>query len=165
LIDRGASEDLVGLFFLVPTVLLMALGALLGGWASDRFGRRLVTWISEAGAALLVIAVGAVAAAPPSATVLGWLLVLLALVFLAAGAATASLYGLLMQLTEPSIGAMQFCTFMAAINLCYVWSTRLLGFTVERFGYGAGIAIGGVVSLLALPTLLLLAPASPSRAR
>lgn len=160
LLDRGAGTETVGWFFLVPTVVLMAAGALVGGWASDRFGRRRMTLLGEALAALAVVTIGLAAWNLPASTGPAPFLALLGLLYFAAGVATASLYALLMELSDPDVAATQFCAFMAGINLCYVWSTRSLGELVDRFGYGPGILVMGVASLLALPLLgLLAAPA------
>lgn len=163
LIERGAQTDTVGLFFLVPTVVLMAAGALTGGWASDRFGRRRSTWIGEALAAFIVLAIGVVAWTQPESTGPAPFLALFGLLYFAAGLATASLYSLLMELSDPGAAATQFCAFMAGINLCYIWSTRALGELTDRFGYGPGITCMGLASLLALPLLLFLGRDAPGR--
>jgi MFS family permease len=156
--ERGADNDTVGFFFLLPTVVLMAAGALLGGWASDRFGRRRLTCLGEALAALAVIAVGLAAWTLPVSSGAAPFLVLLGLLYFAAGVATASLYSLLMDLCDPRLAATQFCAFMAGINLCYVWATHSLGVLVDEFGYGPGIVAMGSASLVALPLLLVLRP-------
>jgi len=154
LLDRGASAGIVGAFFLVPVVVLMAAGALLGGLASDRFGRRRVILLGEALAAASVIAVGALVWGEPAPGGVGPLLALLALLNLSSGIATAALYGLFMELVDPVLPALQFCAFMGAINLCYVWATRCLGLLIDGFGYGPGLVAMGLVSLAALPLLL-----------
>jgi len=157
LLDRGASEALVGFVFLLPAVVAMALGALAGGWLSDRFGRRRVTALGEALAALFVLAVGSAALAPSVAGP-NVLIGLYALLYFAAGMATSALYSLLMELADPAFAATQFCTFMAGINLCYVWSARALGELVDHFGYGPGIICLGLVSLGTLPLLKWMTP-------
>jgi MFS family permease len=58
LLAHGADTSAVGRFFLIPAVGLMACGALVGGRASDRFGRRRVTALGEAVAALATVAIG-----------------------------------------------------------------------------------------------------------
>ena len=160
LLDHGVAEESVGDLFLVPTVLAMGTGALLGGWASDRLGRRRVVLLGEGLAALTVVAVGAVVWTGGGNASRELLVALLLVLYLAAGIATAALYALLMELTRPAVAATQFCVFMAAINLCYVWSTRLLGELVDRLGYGPAIVAVGSVSVLALPAIGLLRPAA-----
>lgn len=164
LVDFGASEADVGAFFLAPVVALMALGALLGGRLADRFGRRRVSAWAVGLSALTVVAVGVRAwtGAELPSDARGDLFVLLGLLYLVAGAATASLYGLLMDLVDPSLAAAQFCAFMAGINICYAWSTRALGGLVEAWGYGPAIVVMGSASLVALPWLLSLRETSRS---
>lgn len=158
LVDHGADQDQVGLFFLFPAVGAMALGAVLGGRAADRWGRRRAAGTFEGLAALIVAAFGLAAAAheavPPTA-----LMALLALLYLAIGLATAAAYALFMDLTDPALAATQFCAFMGAINLCEAWSTRTLGALLERWGEGPAICALALPSLGALALLPWMAPA------
>lgn len=164
LLDRGASEDSVGFFFLIPTVTAMALGAIAGGRLSDRMvGRRAATALGVGLAALCVLAVGLTAWFLPEEYGSTPFMVLLTLVYFAAGMATASLYALLMEVSDRAVAATQFCVFMAGINLCYVWSTRALGALIDRFEYGPAITILACVSLAVLPFLAFLRP-TPSSA-
>jgi MFS transporter, PAT family, beta-lactamase induction signal transducer AmpG len=151
LLDHGVSEERVGRFFLVPAVVAMALGALLGGRLSDRFGRARTTAAAQGLAALCVLAVGWAVWNPAEHASTTLLIGLLGLVYFCAGAGIAALYGLLMSHTRPRIAAFQFCVFMAGINLCMIWSTRLLGFMVDQHGYGPAVLLGGCLSLAALP--------------
>ncbi len=148
LIDHGASEDAVGAFFLVPSVACLAVGAVLGGHASDRFGRRRAAIASEAAAAIVVAVIGVFVWFWPG----NWaaLFALLAALYLAGGAATASLYALLMDLTRPAVAATQFSLFMAGINLCYVWATASFGQLIDGWGYGPAMVVMSVCSLVAL---------------
>lgn len=158
LIDRGASEDLAGFFFLAPAVVAMAAGALTGGRLADRIGRRLAAFACQGAAAMLVVAFGFTAwVAPPD---LGpWpFVVLLALLYVSAGAATASLYAALMDLVDERVAGLQFCVFMAGINVCYVWSTRALGELLDAADVGTALMLLGAVSLAVLPTVRLLVP-------
>ena len=75
----SADEETVGRFFLAPAVLLMAAGALLGGRASDRFGRRRCVLLGEALAALTVAALGVADMLLPAASGPGTFLALFAL--------------------------------------------------------------------------------------
>jgi MFS family permease len=158
MIDHGADEGHVGSFFLVAAV-LMAAGALIGGKASDRYGRRAVTAVAEACAALSVIAVGVSVLAEPAGGGARGLAILLGVVFSCAGAAIAALYGLLMERTERTVAAFQFCAFMAGINLCAVWSTQLLGTLIDHYGYGRAVICGGALSIAVLPLIACLRPA------
>ncbi|MCB9916073.1 MAG: MFS transporter [Planctomycetes bacterium] len=158
LLDRGASEAQVGRFFLLPAVGLMALGALVGGRLSDLVERRRAVALTQAAAALcvLLVALSAWTPAAERVTLATWLA--LGAVYFAAGAATASLYGLLMARTSRAVAALQFCTYMAGVNLCYVWSTHLVGGWVDRWGYGPAFAAGALLTALALPLLVALGP-------
>ncbi len=154
LLDRGATAQFVGTFFLVPSVICMACGALLGGRLSDSIGRVPAALSTEAFAALSVSVLGAVAWRQPSPTSL-WLCVgLTATAYFAMGLATAGLYALLMERCDERLAATQFALFMAGINVCYVVSTRGLGFLLDRMDYGPAFCVMGLVSFTALPLLL-----------
>ena len=149
LVDMQLSPEAHGNFFAFASVPAMVGGALLGGWASDRWGRARVC-----GGALMVLAVSiglvAVVAAAGSR---GALLVALGGAYLCIGLFTATSYALFMDLTEPEVAATQFTTFMAFTNACEVWSQRSVGLLIERWGYFASFAAMALVSLLAWPIL------------
>ncbi len=160
LLDRGASSDTIGTFFLLPAVVSMGFGAWLGGRLADAFPRRLAVAVFEAAAALCVAAVGLAALAPPQSAPFTLFLGLLAVLYFAIGLATSASYALFMDLTDPRIAATQFCAFMAAINLCEAWSTRLLGYLISVWGYGPGFAAMAAPSLVALSLLAWMGPQS-----
>ncbi len=158
LIDRGASEDTTGFFFLAPAVVAMALGALVGGRFADRIGRRRAAMITQGLAAGLVITIGVATWRLPLAIGAGPYLALLGALYLAAGAATAALYSALMDLVDARAAGLQFCVFMAGINVCYVWSTRTLASIMEAHDLGTALTVLGGCSLAALPLINLLEP-------
>jgi hypothetical protein len=85
------------------------------------------------------------------------LFVLLALIGVGIGVFTAATYAMYMNLTQPSIAATQFSTFMGAINGCEAWSVYVLGRLIAGWGYGPGFLAMCVASLFALPILARLA--------
>ena len=83
-------------------------------------------------------------------------LALMAMLYFSIGLATSSLYALFMDLTDRRLAATQFCMFMAAVNLCESWSTKLLGHFVFTWGYGwsfVAVAMFSYASLVLLPWL------------
>ncbi len=154
LLDRGAGEQLVGSFFLLPSVACMAGGAVLGGRLSDAVGRARAAFGSEMVAAFAVLLLGAVAWHLPPGSGLWLCIGLTALTYLSMGLATAGLYALLMERCDERVAATQFALFMAGINVCYVLSTRTLGFLLERMDYGPAFCVMASLSLMALPLLV-----------
>lgn len=61
-----------------------------------------------------------------------------------------------MDMTNPDLGGTQFSAFMGAVNLCSVWSAWVVGQLVARFDYGGALPAMAVLSLLALPLLVVL---------
>jgi MFS family permease len=151
LIDRGLPPADVGWYFGMPKVAAMGAGLLFGGWLADRVPRRRAAGF---GIGLLflwsLLLAGAVDGDPRT------LLLLLAGAQILFGVVTAASYSLLMDMTDPDLGASQFSAYMGAINLCYVWAAYTAGELTARFGYApamTALAGASLVSLLLLPAL------------
>ena len=152
LVDRGHG-DAVGWFFMVPVAACMLGGALVGGYVSDRLGRRRTVVLSSlwvAASVLLLAAVDGPLAIGSESALLGGL----ALVYFGSGLLTASSYALFMDLTDPALGSTQFSAFMGATNLCESWTIRTTGMLVAARGYPTAFAIMAIVSLFTLPLLV-----------
>jgi len=145
LIDHGAGQDAVGLFFAAPAVICMALGAMAGGRIGDQFGRTAAVVGFLLGIALLTISTAIVLAFVssyhPLFAALGVLYVLI-------GGFTASSYALFMDLTDPRLGATQFSAFMGATNLCEAWSSLAVGWLIVLVDYPWALCS------MVLPTIL-----------
>lgn len=156
LTDRGFDESEVGLVMGIPVVVAMASGALLGGFVSDRLGRRL-----SAGLALLALG-GAIALLgigdPSTADGETSTAVRLVLVYLTIGIFTASSYALFMDLTTPAIAATEFAAFMGVTNLCESISAKSVGRLIEEHGYSEAFLTMVALSSLALVPLLFCRP-------
>lgn len=146
LIDGGASQGTVGLFFAAPAVVSMGIGALAGGRIGDRFGRAFAVV-----GFMVAIVVAAVAIAITFALAYSTylLLVALAVLYLFVGAFTASSYALFMDVTDPRLGATQFSAFMGATNLCEAWSALAVGLLISELGYALALCLMTVPTLLA----------------
>lgn len=146
LTDLGVPQDRVGTFY-VASIGLTLIGALFGGWASDRFDKR--EFVS---ACTLIIAVagGGVALASRGATVENAWIVFgaLGLLYLVIGLFTASSYALLMDLTDPALGGTQFSAFMGATNLCEAWAAFAGGALAARIGYASMFAAMSAATLV-----------------
>lgn len=157
MIDLDIGVEAVGAFFALPVVVAMATGALAGGWLADRYRRE-----RTAGAAVLLLALcvaatsGAVAAGSQTLLVGS-----LTSAYFSFGVLTAATYAVLMDLTDPRLGATQFSTYMGAINLCYVWSAWAGGAIAGAAGYPTALLVMAACSLLALPLLPALARRAP----
>lgn len=152
LIDRGAEAEAVGTFFALPVVTAMALGAAIGGKLADVLPRIGAVAAFEASTALVVLGIGAAALLLPGGTIMPFYAGFVLLYF-SIGLATASVYALFMDVTEPATAATQFCAFMGGINLCEAWSTRALGAMIEPVGYGPGMMVMSACSLVSLAIL------------
>lgn len=162
LVDRGYSEQEIGVFSAGPMILLMIVGSLIGGHLADRRACP-----SSVAAALLafVVPIGLLAIFDHGyGSVRGaHLLVLLAAAAFGIGLFTAASYALFMDLTRPGIAATQFSAFMGATNGCESWSSYAIGRIIPVAGYPAGLLSMCAVSLLALPVLFALSRSRASR--
>lgn len=155
LVQRGETDATIGGFLALPAVVGLGGGALLGGWWSDRWGRRGVL----VGASLAVSA-ATVTFAWSAQEQLGW--APLACVYAAAGVMTAASYALFMDHADARLGATQFSAAMGATNLCEAWSARLGGRLAGAYGYPEAFTAAALLGLVALPLLGLLGRARPS---
>lgn len=146
MVDLGWSQREIGWFFGLPAVAAMALGAILGGAFADRVPRSTGVTVGVTSVAVVVLALaGAVDAE--------WrwgVLALLSMAYLSFGILTATLYALLMDLTDATLGGTQFSTYMAAVNLCYVWSAAAAGQLAATDGYSVALVIMAMLSLASL---------------
>jgi predicted MFS family arabinose efflux permease len=150
--SRGLSRDDIALQFALPGMLLMAVGAWLGGPFADRHGRIRATFLAGTSVSIAVAAVAATAGLAASAPVLVALLAL----HVTIGMFTASSYALFMDLTDRRIAATQFSAFMGATNACESWSIALCGSWAASAGYPTSFARFAVLGSLAMLLLLLL---------
>lgn len=150
---RDLSTDAVGWFNLGPRVLGMVAGALVGGWISDRWGRRRTVGIALVSLALTVAGAGAsMVWDGPSGDAA--LLALLSAVYLLIGAFTASSYAMFMDLADPEAAGVEFSAFMGATNLCELWAAAAMGAMLgAQWGFSWALTLLAGASLIALPIL------------
>jgi MFS family permease len=161
MIDRGISTENVGFFFAVPVVLGMLCGALVGGYISDRIGRKRSVTI------FLALFVSSIVSIVCLDDVLGeevqrLVLPLLSTLYFCIGMFTASSYALFMDITNPQLGATQFSAYMGATNGCESWASFAVGRLQPMFGYPLSFVAMALTSLAALPVLRLISFARSS---
>ncbi|MBX2992651.1 MAG: MFS transporter [Bacteroidetes bacterium] len=157
LVDRGFSIAEVGWFFGIPVVAGMVAGALLGGYASDRFGRIRAVMIFLVAIAACIFTLSLFDAATNGSG--GWeYVVLLSLLYVCIGMFTAASYALFMDITDVRLGATQFSTYMGATNGCESWATLVVGRMIPAFGYPIAFAVMAAISLLTIPLVRTLRP-------
>jgi MFS family permease len=153
LIDRGFSSTAVGHVY-TGSVATMLAGAVAGGWAADRFGRRSSTASFLVFLAVVIAALAGMDAVTASVS-RTFLVTLLLAVYLGIGLFTAASYALFMDLTDARLAGTQFSAYMGATNACESWSAFTAGRLVAASGYPLAFATMAGLSLLALPLLAL----------
>lgn len=143
------SKAEIGGFFALSAPVAMALGALTGGWLSDRIGRGVTVVAALVLISCLVATIGMVAAKGPNQA--GAVIWLMRVNYFLIGAFTASQYALLMDVTHPVLGATQFSAFMGMTNLCESWAGFTAGSLIARYDYGIGL---GIMAVAALPAIV-----------
>jgi PAT family beta-lactamase induction signal transducer AmpG len=175
-VELGLDDDGIAQLNVVCT-LINAVFCILGGWLSDRFGRRstlalfvALTIVPTLWLAYVMWKAGWIMPVdidqpnrPHPSTVLVytfWAACIVYNVFqgLYYGIRTA----LYMDITTPAVAATQFTAYMAMLNLCISYTSWWQGFAVERIGYPATLVVDSLVGLF---TLLLLPLMRPSRPR
>jgi MFS family permease len=169
-VELGLGDRQVGTLSLASAVLAAAF-CVLGGWISDRFGRRRSLAVFVLGMAVPTVLLSISLArhgwwmpvdplaadrpTPPSSLVaVFWVLTLTYSVFqgLMYGVGTA----IYMDVTDRRVAATQFTAYMALCNVVYAYTPTWQGFALVRVGYPATLAIDsafGLVCLLLLPLL------------
>ncbi len=155
LLERGLTQESVGLFLAIPAVAGMAAGALAGGRLAERAGiaRSVVFAQLVLGGTVLSVSATGRFGAPVPAT-----LAALAAFYLAVGLFTATSYALLMGATTPRLAATQFSAYMGATNGCEALAAFAAGALIPRTGYAGAFAALAALALLALPLARRAAP-------
>jgi PAT family beta-lactamase induction signal transducer AmpG len=172
-VELGLSDNEVAQLNLYTT-LIFAPACILGGWLSDRFGRRSTLslfvvltivptlWLAwtmwEAGWIMPVDM--KMANRPTPSTVLivtFWATCIVYNVF--QGLYYGIRSALFMDITTPAVAATQFTAYMALMNLCISYTATWQGYVVERIGYPQTLVLDSVVGLFGLALLPLMRPA------
>ncbi|MEQ8766050.1 MAG: MFS transporter [Planctomycetota bacterium] len=151
LIDRGFEQESVGWIMALPVVISMVVGALLGGWLSDRLGRRTSVLIALLALSLAIFVLAGLDHSANGAS-FGAAARLVA-VYLGIGLFTATSYALFMDLTSPELAATEFAAFMGMTNLCESRAALYGGQLIADVGYGDAFAIMAGISLASLLAL------------
>ncbi len=153
-VELGMDDGAIGALAMASSF-CGALGCVVGGWLSDRLGRRrtialFVALMSVPGVCLaLLLAGGAIGAAAISAF---WTACLS--YYIAQGLMYGAGTALYMDITTPRVAATQFTAYMALCNLASSMAAWWQGHSIERFGYPLTLgfdAAFGLVCLLILP--------------
>ena len=163
-VELGLSDRQLGTLSLLSATLGAAF-CVLGGWISDRYGRRrsLSLFILAMAIPTVILAVAMARhgwwmpvdplapnrpVPPPDLIALFWTVTLLYGVFqgLMYGAGTA----IYMDVTDPRVAATQFTAYMALCNVVYAYTPKWQGVSIVRLGYPTTLAIDTVFGLLCL---------------
>jgi PAT family beta-lactamase induction signal transducer AmpG len=171
-VELGLDDNEVAQLNLYTT-LIFAPACILGGWLSDRFGRRSTLalfvfltvlptlWLAwtmwQAGWIMPVDM--KMANRPTPSTVLivtFWAACIVYNVF--QGLYYGIRSALFMDITTPAVAATQFTAYMALMNLCISYTATWQGYVVERIGYPSTLVLDSVVGLFGLLLLPLMQP-------
>ena len=160
LIDRSYSELQIGQFTSTVMIIGMIAGSLLAGRFAGLFDSTRFVAIA------LAFNVASIALLAGADLFYGLrpgihLFIILAVISVATGWFTVTLYQWLMNLTSLQLAATQFTAFMAATNACEAWSTAFFGTLQSARGYPIAILAMCAISLVAGILLLFERGAQP----
>ncbi|HKW50220.1 MAG TPA: MFS transporter [Candidatus Eisenbacteria bacterium] len=169
-VELGLTDRQIGVLGLCSSSLAAGF-CILGGWLSDRFGRRrtLALFITGMSAATFVMAfmmqrfhwimpISPQAPhrpiVPADLVTIFWVLTLTYSVFLGLmyGVGTA----IYMDVTTPAVAATQFTAYMAMCNLVYSYTSTWQGHSLQRWGYPATLTLDAAFGLICLALLPLM---------
>ena len=171
-VEIGMSDGSIAWLSLWSQV-ISAASMVVGGWLSDRLGRRRTLFVYLALMSLPVLylmavliehqwimPVGAGKRVAPLALVTAmWIATLTYSV--AQGLMYGTRTALYMDVTNPRVAATQFTAYMAMMNLAIAYSATWQGISIEALGYPKTLLIDAVLGLLGLAVLPLIRPVDP----
>ncbi|OYT93591.1 MAG: hypothetical protein CFE43_02390 [Burkholderiales bacterium PBB3] len=166
-VELGFDDDQVGQLNLWSS-LFSAVFCVLGGFLSDRFGRRrtlfvylalmslpvfyLMTELSRYGWVMPVSTTAENRPAVPAALVTAlWVSGLVYAAFMGLMYGTRS--AIMMDVTNPAVAATQFTAYMALMNLAISYSATWQGIAIEAWGYPTTLMVDGIFGLACLLVL------------
>jgi PAT family beta-lactamase induction signal transducer AmpG len=167
-VELGLSDPQVAGLNLWSSI-ASALGCVVGGWLSDRFGRRKMITLFIVGSAIptAILAMQMKQAGwvlPLAPDMLNrpvpplWLVQQFWLMTIAYSVFQGLMYGtrtaMFMDVTNPKVAATQFTAYMAMLNFVISYTARWQGVALAKWGYPVTLgldAAAGLVCLLALP--------------
>ncbi len=159
-VELGMDDNQVGMLNLWSSI-ISAGCMVLGGYLSDRWGRRRTLFFYLAGMSLPVIylmlvlqAQGYVMPRAPGGPAIPVLVTALWIATLSYSVFQGLMYGtrsaLFMDVTNPVVAATQFTAYMAMMNLAISIAASWQGVAVEAWGYPVTLAVDAVTGLLCL---------------
>lgn len=166
-VELGLNDDQVGWLSLWSSVLSAAF-CVIGGFLSDRFGRRRTLFIYIALMSLpvfyLMLALNQYGWIMPVSTSAGnrpvvpaGLVTALWIATLSYAALQGLMYGTrsasLMDVTNPKVAATQFTAYMALANLAISYSSTWQGIAIEEWGYPRTMLIDAILGMVCLAVI------------
>jgi MFS transporter, PAT family, beta-lactamase induction signal transducer AmpG len=154
----GASANLVALVTGVAGGVVSALGAVVGGWLSDRIGRRHGYAV---GGGLMALTAVAMALSPHAP----WSYVLFTLTYnFFSGVAAAGYTGLVLEIIGGGAVATKYNIFASVTNVAFAYCTRLDGMAQTRWGANGMLFCDATLTFLGIAMMLaLIAALRPRR--
>jgi len=165
-VELGLDDDQVALLNLWASI-IQAGFMVLGGYLSDRFGRRrtlavylasmslpvlYLMWVLQQHGWVMPVSQGAADRVVPAALVTAlWIATLTYSVALGLMYGTRS--AIFMDVTNPAVAATQFTAYMALLNLAIAYSATWQGIAIEALGYPKTMLIDAIVGLFCLALL------------